>query len=211
MQNVRTEIDYASFRHILNNVLTRRFHNAEELYLTILAIHALGLPMIQDSIVISENFVSEAAQALNENCKIVCDTRVLAVGVKYSLEKRGFSNSVICLSELRDLKNYKFIADVIENEPEIIENSLVLIGSSPMVLEKILNKKLRARAIIATPPGFLKAPQVKTMLACSDYAYVTVLGSVGCSSLCLALFNGLLDIVQGIHLKLLELTNMVSR
>ncbi len=211
MQNVRTEIDLASFQHVVKNILTRKFRSPEKLYLTVLAIHALGMPMLQDCIVISDNFVDEAARAVNNNCTIVCDTRMLASGVKHSLERRGFRSSVVCLSELRDRQNLRFLAEVIESNPDIVNGSLVLVGSSPMVLEKILTMKLRPRAIIATPPGFLKAPQVKIMLVFSDHAYATVLGSVGCSSLCLALFNGLLDIVQGIHLRLLEIVGMVSR
>ncbi len=210
MQNVRTPIDIESFRHILNRIIVRKFRTLEELYICILAVHSLGLPDVQHLLVMSDNAINEIVNAVLNNCTVVCDTRMLACGVRHSLIKRNFSNNVVCLSELRDKHGVKYIADVVPLYASLISESILLVGSSPQVIEKVLQLNIRPRAIIATPPGFLKSPEVKSRLVNSGLCYITVLGSVGSASLCLGIFNAVLDVARGTHLKILQNLDMVS-
>ncbi len=170
-------------------------------YVRVRVVQTLGLVIAGKLVKISDKAIEEGIKALR-NCRtILCDSLLTETGIRYKLERYGLKNRVVSLSSLRRSYN-EGLVDQIDKILNICENSIVVVGASPKVLDKIISNVniLKPCLIIATPPGFIDAPYVKRRLIVErPCEYMTILGTLGSSILAISLFTSLVDIYLGFH------------
>ncbi|NPB00016.1 MAG: hypothetical protein GXO10_01440 [Crenarchaeota archaeon] len=171
-------------------------------YVRTRVIQTIGLAIAGRLVKISERAIDEGVEALRRGAPIICDALMTETGIRYKIERYGLKNTITSLSSLR--KSYD--EGLVEQIDKILGNSsmdtMIIVGASPKVLNKILDNidRIRPRIIIASPPGFIDAPYVKRRLIVEKPCeYMTILGTLGSSMLAIALFTALLEISMGFH------------
>ena len=177
--------------------------NAEKL--AVRMIHGTGQIDLADELVIHPGLVPAARTALQTGAPILCDSRMVAVGVTASRLPRG--NEVLC--HLRDERvpdlarawgTTRTAAAVSLWEP-LLEGAVVAIGNAPTalfhLLEMLIDGAPRPAAIIGCPVGFIGAAESKQALTeladrhGIDIPYVTALGRRGGSAMTSSALNAL--------------------
>ena len=177
--------------------------NAERL--AVRMIHGTGQVDLADELVIHPDLVPAARTALHAGAPILCDSRMVAVGVTASRLPRD--NEVLC--HLRDERvpdlarvwgTTRTAAAVSLWEP-LLDGAVVAVGNAPTalfhLLEMVIDGAPRPAAIIGCPVGFIGAAESKQALTefadrhGVDIPYVTVLGRRGGSAMTSSALNAL--------------------
>ncbi len=175
-------------------------------YVLARALHSVGDTMILRLIRLSPNFgrALRAAEAIE---RLVADVGMVEAGVRGRCAALGLPVAVA--STIGKAVPHKPEGAVAAGAEALVRaeaftpETLVINGNAPSFLETLLNAMrsglARPYAIIATPPGFVKAPSVKDRLVreVRDTPYLTVLGSRGGSPVAVAVANAILDIRSG--------------
>ena len=177
--------------------------NAERLVVRM--IHGTGQVDLADDLVIHPELVPAARAALRAGAPILCDARMVAVGVTASRLPCG--NQVLC--HLRDERvpglalewgTTRTAAAVSLWEP-LLGGAVVAVGNAPTalfhLLEMLIDGAPHPAAIIGCPVGFVGAAESKQALTefadrhGIDIPYVTALGRRGGSAMTSSALNAL--------------------
>jgi len=175
-------------------------------YVLARALHSVGDTMILRLIRVSPNF-SEALEGLDRVDSLVADVGMVEAGVRGRCAALGLPIAVATAAG-REVPHppeglVAAGAEALIRSGAFGPGTLVVNGNAPSFLEALLNAMrsgtVRPYAIIATPPGFIKAPSVKERLVkeVRRTPYLTVMGSRGGSPVAVAVANALLDIRSG--------------
>ncbi|RLV50367.1 precorrin-8X methylmutase [Nocardioides mangrovicus] len=173
--------------------------------LAVRMIHGTGQTDLVDDLVVHPALVSSARTALAAGAPILCDARMVAVGVTAGRLPSG--NEVCCfLNEdrvpglAREWRTTRTAAAVSLWEPHL-DGAVVAIGNAPTalfhLLEMLADGAPRPAAVIGCPVGFIGAAESKQALV--DFAgetgidvpYVTVRGRRGGSAMTSSAVNAL--------------------
>jgi precorrin-8X/cobalt-precorrin-8 methylmutase len=173
--------------------------------LAVRMIHGSGQVDLVHGFVVHPRLVSAARAALAGGAPILCDARMVAMGITAGRLPSG--NEVVChltdarVPELaRSWETTRTAAAVSLWEP-LLEGAVVAIGNAPTalfhLLEMLLDGAPRPAAIIGVPVGFIGAAESKDALASFaeqhgiNIPYLTVRGRRGGSAMAASAVNAL--------------------
>ena len=173
--------------------------------LAVRMIHGTGQIDLAADLVVHPGLVPSARAALAEGAPILCDARMVAVGVTAGRLPAG--NEVLCFlgdarvpSLAKAWATTRTAAAVSLWEPHL-EGAVVAIGNAPTalfhLLEMLLDGAPRPAAVIGCPVGFIGAQESKQALAALaddhgiDVPFVTVRGRRGGSAMTSSALNAL--------------------
>lgn len=145
--------------------------------------------------------ISAGLQALDAGAAIVCDTRMVAAGLRPApnpIHVAVDAATSIPSPSARALGRGQFTraAAGIQHLQHELDGGIAIIGNAPTALLALLDIVDEGRAqpalVIAMPVGFVAAAESKSELLRRDVPYVTVEGTRGGSPLAAAAFNALL-------------------
>ncbi len=193
-----------SIKFIRSNLGPHEFNNLEVKVLERL-IHASGDFKIKDLLQFSEKACHIGISACRSGAPILTDTEMAAAAIR-NMAQNTHGNLVISIRKWLDLKqDYHSTSSAYGIEKAWLELSenyfkdrspIVLIGSAPTALEKLLdiikknNKK--PSLIIGMPVGFIGVEQSKKRLIQSNLNYIVLGSTRGGASMAAATINALL-------------------
>ena len=168
-------------------------------------IHGSGQTDLVDDLVVHPRLASAGRAALAAGAPVLCDARMVAMGVTASRLPAG--NDVLCFLTdpavpglAREWRTTRTAAAVSLWEP-YLEGAVVAIGNAPTALFHLLEMLLagapRPAAIVGCPVGFIGAAESKDALASFaeehgiDVPFVTVRGRRGGSAMASSAINAL--------------------
>ncbi len=167
-------------------------------------IHSVGDPLIVKLVRYSEGILEAFKAAENSLKRVVTDVEMVAAGVRGRCLRMGLGLEVAVRYGARGGEGVVARgAEELLRRGLVDKGSLVVNGSSPSFLEVILRGVeeglAKPLAIIATPPGFIKAPKAKEELLRLEgvVPFIAVMGSRGGSPVAAAAANAFLDIASG--------------
>lgn len=181
-----------------------RFSGIEE-KLAVRMIHAAGMVELAPHIGLSPGFGTIARQALLDGAPILCDARMVAMGITRARLPAG--NDVICLLDddrvpalARALGNTRSAA-ALDLWGERLAGAVVAIGNAPTALFRLLELvdagAPRPAAVIGMPVGFVGAAESKDALAAHGaLPHAIVRGRLGGSAMAAAAVNALASEVE---------------
>ncbi len=185
------------------NIIRRKMGSVDWRLAYIIArcIHSVGDPLIIKHLRFSPNITSIIEGACKSIRRVVVDVEMAYSGIASRCRALGIETEVaIRHARRKDMR----VADGLEKlvDEGLIDECTVLVnGNAPSFLEvainAILSGKARPLLIIATPPGFVKAPSVKARLLSLNTPYMTTIGSRGGSPIASAMFNAVVDVCTG--------------
>jgi precorrin-8X/cobalt-precorrin-8 methylmutase len=173
--------------------------------LAVRMIHGSGQVDLVPDLVVHERLVASARTALMLGAPVLCDARMVAMGVTAGRLPAG--NDVVCLLHdervpplAAEWKTTRTAAAVSLWAP-YLDGAVVAIGNAPTalfhLLEMLLDGAPRPAAIIGCPVGFIGAAESKDALAAFadehgiDVPFVTVRGRRGGSAMASSAVNAL--------------------
>jgi precorrin-8X/cobalt-precorrin-8 methylmutase len=187
-----------SFAIIREEARLDRFGKGEQA-IAIRMIHACGMTEIVDELLISDDFVGAASQALKNTCPIHVDAEMVRHGIIARNLKAA--NNIICtLNDPRAKENG--LAQAITRSAAAVDlwslaGSIVVIGNAPTALFRLLERlddgAPKPAAIIGLPVGFVGAAESKAELASNPRGvpFLTLKGRRGGSAMASAVVNAL--------------------
>ena len=167
--------------------------------LAVRMIHGSGQVDLVPDLDVHPGLVGAARAALQAGAPILCDARMVAMGVTAGRLPAG--NEVVCrLQDPRvpglaaDFGTTRTAAAVALWEP-VLEGAVVAIGNAPTALFHLLEMVAaggpRPAAVVGIPVGFIGAVESKEALAASDLDFLVVRGRRGGSAMTAAAVNAL--------------------
>ncbi len=214
MRETATDIEVQSYRiiaRLIRDFLSRL--SREMQYVIIRVVHATGDPSICGYISFSENFIEAGINALRERRPVVTDVKMVTAGISSRAQKAGANvYTVVDHAPHRYEKETPRLRGalrrLLETRPEI-RDAVFVIGCSPLVLSELLDLEAQGyvdpQVVIACPPGFVNASEVKERLRGSGLPYFTVRGTRGGSTVAVSVFNSLVDILTERHKVIMRL------
>jgi precorrin isomerase len=154
---------------------------------------ATGDPGIKDLIVFRNNPIRAGIEALRDGTDVVVDVEMVKAGIN----KKKLKSHVHVAVSLGSRPDLTRAADGILKLKERIDGGVVAIGNAPsaaIALCDLINEGVRPKLIIATPVGFINAAESKEMIRELDVPSITTVGTRGGSTLCVAIFNAILNL-----------------
>ncbi|MDU0810272.1 MAG: precorrin-8X methylmutase [Burkholderia sp.] len=169
--------------------------------LTVRVIHACGMTDIVDNLRFSNNAGNAGRAALSAGAPILCDTKMVAEGIKLSrLPARNIVRCTLSDPRVPDLAKQlgnTRSAVALELWRPYLANSIAVIGNAPTALFYLLDM-IHAGAphpalILGFPVGFVGAAESKILLSANNLSvpYITLLGRRGGSAIAAATVNAL--------------------
>ena len=185
---IRAEADLARF-------------TPEEQVVVVRMIHAAGMVDLAADVQFTSGMAIAARRALEGGAPILCDARMVSVGITRARLRAG--NEVICTLQdervpemARRMGNTRSAA-ALELWRPYLAGAVVAIGNAPTALFHLLNMLEdpacpRPAAIIGCPVGFVVAAESKAaLLAAPPAPSVVVAGRLGGSAITVAAINAL--------------------
>lgn len=193
-----------SFATIRAEADLSRFSGIEE-KLAVRMIHAAGMVELAPHIRLSPGFGAIARRALLEGAPILCDARMVAMGITRARLPAG--NDVICLLDdervpaLAKATGNTRSAAALDLWGERLAGAVVAIGNAPTALFRLLELvdagAPRPAAVIGMPVGFVGAAESKDALAAQGaLPHAIVRGRLGGSAMAAAAVNALASEVE---------------
>jgi precorrin-8X/cobalt-precorrin-8 methylmutase len=198
------EIYRRSFAIIRAEADLGRFDAVEE-RVAVRIIHACGMPEIARDVAMSETFARDARQALRNGAPILCDAKMVAIGITRSRLPAG--NDVVCtlddpsVPELaRKIGNTRSAA-AMDLWRARLAGAVVAIGNAPTSLFRLLEMldagAPKPAAVIGLPVGFVGAMESKEALAADGRVpFLIVRGRKGGSAMAVAAVNALASDIE---------------
>ena len=184
-------------------------NNAQQLVLE-RVIHSSGDLSMQSCLRFSSNACEDAIDALKNGATILTDTHMAAAAVS-PVAKRTLDSNVKCILEMApeinesssktrsEIGMQKMWLDI-DKKKEFLVGPVVLIGSAPTALMRLLDLiqegKKKPSLIIGMPVGFIGVSECKTRLLNSECSHIVLEGSKGGASLAAATVNALLRLAE---------------
>ncbi len=173
--------------------------------LAVRMIHGSGQVDLIDDLVIHPDLVSAARTALMLGAPILCDARMVAMGITAGRLPAG--NEVHCyltdsrVPSLAEAWGTTRTAAAVSLWEPLLDGAVVAIGNAPTalfhLLEMVLDGGPRPAAVVGCPVGFIGAAESKSALASFgrdhgiDLPFVTVRGRRGGSAMASSAINAL--------------------
>lgn len=173
--------------------------------LAVRMIHGSGQVDLVPDIVVHPDLVSSARDALTRGAPVLCDARMVAMGV--TAGRLPADNEVIChltddrVPDLARAWGTTRTAAAVSLWEPLLDGAVVAIGNAPTALFHLLEMLLagapRPAAVIGCPVGFIGAAESKDALASFaddhgiDVPFVTVRGRRGGSAMASSAVNAL--------------------
>ena len=155
-----------------------------------------------DDIVISKNAINAGLKAIESDCKVLVDSKMVQAGV---IKKNIPTNKVECFLDNKNaskiVQEYKTTrsAAAIDLWKEYLTSSILIIGNAPTALfrliELIKENNFKPSLIIATPLGFVGAIESKEELInlhnSTGLNIITLRGRRGGSAMACAAINAI--------------------
>jgi precorrin-8X/cobalt-precorrin-8 methylmutase len=143
--------------------------------------------------------VSAGLQALRANASVVCDTRMVAAGLRPVGNPLhiavDLAAGLVPAHDPLNMSTTRAAAGIGQLANEL-DGGIAVIGNAPTALLALLDLidagRCQPALIIGTPVGFVAAAESKIELMRRDLPYITVEGTRGGSPLAAAAFNALL-------------------
>jgi precorrin-8X/cobalt-precorrin-8 methylmutase len=161
-------------------------------------IHSCGMTDLPRDIAYSDGVIAQARAALLGGAPILCDARMVAVGIIRS--RLPAENEVICrmgtlATALASRLGTTRSAAAVDLWREQLDGAVVAIGNAPTALFRLLEitgpGRPRPAAVIGIPVGFVGAAESKRALAESGLEYLVVHGRRGGSAMTVAAVNAI--------------------
>tara|TARA_Y100001968_G_scaffold42327_1_gene32377 strand:+ start:22611 stop:23234 length:624 start_codon:yes stop_codon:yes gene_type:complete len=193
-----------SVEFIRSKLGSHNFNNLEVQVLERL-IHASGDFSIKHLLQFSENACEISIKACKSGAPIITDTEMAAVAIK-AMAKNTHGNLVVSIRQwLTQSKKYSSTSSAYCMEKAWLDISknyfgdtapIVLVGSAPTALEKlldILEKSVKQPSlIVGMPVGFIGVERSKQRLMETEYNYIIMSSTRGGASMVAATMNALL-------------------
>lgn len=159
------------------------------------AVYATGNPDIAKQYHSTEDAVKVAVEGLRAGITVVTDVRMVASGIRWK-------NVVTALDvpdveeEVRRSGGTKTAAGI-RLSLAVREPRAVIVGNAPTALLELLKLVSEGKEIpfvVASPPGFTNASEVKELLVSSSIPSFVIRGSYGGSNVAAAIFNELVKL-----------------
>lgn len=145
--------------------------------------------------------IAHFLQGLKEGLPIITDTNMIRAGInKKALS--GYDSELICyVSDERVVEKAKETNMTrsrlgIDQAAEDFEEALFVFGNAPTALARTLElceeKKLKARAIIGVPVGFVGAVESKELLHETEIPHITTISRKGGSNVAASIVNAIM-------------------
>lgn len=163
--------------------------------------YAAGDPALAERVALSPGAARAAIAALARGAPILCDVRMAAAGVSSALSERlGCAvRTAIDHPQVRTAALASGLPRAVHAMDELrgqLPGAVVLIGNAPTALCALLDLvdagAGRPAAVVAAPPGFVAAAEVKEELLARDLPCIVVRGTRGGSAVGAAAVNALL-------------------
>lgn len=189
---IRVEADLAGLSPIEERLIVRM-------------IHACGMTDLRRHVVMSGDFAEAARAALAAGAPILCDAKMVAMGVTRS--RLPADNEVVCTLDdpatpelARAIGNTRSAAGV-DLWGERLAGAVVAIGNAPTALFRLLERidagAPRPAAVIGIPVGFVGAAESKQALAEDGRVpFLVVHGRLGGSAMAAAAVNALASNIE---------------
>ncbi len=170
------------------------------LYVASRCIHAVGDPSIVDSLRVCRELLDELEHLLTRLRLVVVDVEMVRAGIESRCRALGVP--VITAVRFSTSQNLR-VASGIENlirRGVVDDRTGIVCGNAPTFLEVVvrsIEEGVKPLLVVATPPGFVKAAEVKKKLMELDVPYIVIEGCRGGSTLAVAIFNALIDLYTG--------------
>lgn len=151
------------------------------------AVYATGNPDIVNHVYISDDFLDSAIEALRAKVEILADIKMVAVGIRW--------NKVKTLIDDERAKDLSKLLGITRAEAGMMlalnEGTYgIVIGNSPTAILGLLKSNSEVPFVIATPPGFTNAKELKEeLIKRKEYPSFVVRGSLGGSNIAVAVMN----------------------
>jgi precorrin-8X/cobalt-precorrin-8 methylmutase len=161
-------------------------------------IHSCGMTDLPRDVAYSDGVITQARAALLGGAPILCDARMVAVGITRS--RLPADNEVICTmgtlaTALAGRLGTTRSAAAVDLWREQLDEAVVAIGNAPTALFRLLEMTGRTgprpAAVIGIPVGFVGAAESKRALAESGLQYLVVHGRRGGSAMTVAAVNAI--------------------
>ncbi|WP_350336174.1 precorrin-8X methylmutase [Coralliovum pocilloporae] len=187
-RQIRDAVDLSQFPESMHGMVQR-------------LVHSSGIPEIADDLAFTDEAVTKGRAALEAGAPILCDARMVAMGV---IERvLPASNPVLCMLEdertrprALEIGNTRSAAAV-DLWQDRLDGAVVAIGNAPTalfyLLEMIAKGAPKPAVILGFPVGFVGAAESKQALAESDLGleFITLHGRKGGSAYAAAAVNAL--------------------
>lgn len=174
----------------------------EELPIVKRVIHTTADFEYADLIKFINNPIKSAKKALENGCKIYCDTNMIVNGLsKMVLKKYGCVPYSLVSDEAvaKEAKEREVTRSIVgmEHGGKDKETKIFLIGNAPTALyklkEMIVNNEIEKPAlVVGAPVGFVGAADSKEFFKDTGVPYITIDGRKGGSTVTVAILHGIL-------------------
>ncbi|OGO91090.1 MAG: precorrin-8X methylmutase [Coxiella sp. RIFCSPHIGHO2_12_FULL_44_14] len=189
-----------SFSIIRSEANLTRFTKDEE-RVVVRMIHGCGMVDLADLIRMSPDFTKTARAAIEDNCTIFCDSKMVASGI--TMARMEYKNEVVCtlqasgIAELAKRRRTTRSAAALDFWGKKLEGSIVAIGNAPTALFRLIEiigeTGIKPAAIIGLPVGFVGAAESKdALIKFSKIPYLTVKGRRGGSAMTASAINAII-------------------
>ncbi len=158
-------------------------------------VHATADFSFAESLRVHPDAIVQAAAAIGERKPIVCDVRMLQMGIT-----RTGCDVLCAISDPEVIDRAKQLgctraAAAMEHLIDVIDGGIVAIGNAPTAIWKLLElvetRGVRPRLVVGLPVGFVGAAESKQALLESGLCYVTNVGPRGGTPVAAAAVNAL--------------------
>ena len=169
-------------------------YEGEKLELISRAVYASGNLELAKYVYISDDAIESGIEALKAGTPILTDVKMVMAGIRWSKVENYLDSSAELAKKLGITRTAAAIRIGLK-EPKI-----VVIGNSPTALAEAvrMNKEFKVEIplIVASPPGFTNAIEVKEELIKSGIPCIVVRGTYGGSSIAVSIINELIRRVR---------------
>jgi precorrin-8X/cobalt-precorrin-8 methylmutase len=153
-------------------------------------VHATADPLLVETLILPEHALERAIELINRRRPLIADVAMVKAGItsypsKVAIARERKTESTRCAQGMKEA--------LLETEPPF----MVVIGSAPTALEKVLADSFEPAFVAAFPVGFVGAKEVKEKLASSSLEAITNLGPRGGSPIAASAFNALVYLARG--------------
>lgn len=168
--------------------------NDEELEVIARAVYASGNFELAKHVYISYDAIGSGLEALRSGISILTDVKMVKAGIRWEQVENYLDNS----SELA--KKMGITRTAAAMRLGLNSSKIVVIGNAPTALLEVLRiheeRKVDIPLVVASPPGFTNASEVKEQLIKSGIPCIVVRGSYGGSNIAVAIINELIRRVR---------------
>ncbi|QIW25374.1 precorrin-8X methylmutase [Sulfolobus sp. S-194] len=188
------EIEERTMKFIKEKVRERfPYVDNREIEIIARAVYASGNLDIADKIYISQDAIDIGIEGLKSGIPILTDVKMVSAGIRWDKVENYLDKALELAKEMKITRTAAGIRLGL-SYPKI-----VVIGNAPTAVAEVLKIRkegMEIPLVIATPPGFTNAVEVKEDLIKSGIPCIVLRGTYGGSSIAVSIMNELIRMVR---------------